>query len=44
MSRSYPYTYLRCWEGVVFFAFILDVLRMPLAQRRPTVYSQRMLG
>ena len=30
--RSDPYTYLRCWEGVVFFAFIRDA------------YSRRIVG
>jgi transposase InsO family protein len=23
--RSDPYTYLRCWEGTVFFSFVIDV-------------------
>jgi putative transposase len=23
--RSDPYSYLRCWEGVVFFSFVIDV-------------------
>jgi putative transposase len=30
--RSDPYTYIRCWEGVVFFSFVLDV------------YSRRIVG
>lgn len=30
--RSDPYTYIRCWEGVVFFSFVLDV------------YSRRLVG
>ena len=30
--RSDPYTYLRCWEGVVFFSFVIDV------------YSRRIVG
>jgi putative transposase len=28
-------SYLRCWEGLVFFAFVLDALRMALGQRQP---------
>jgi transposase InsO family protein len=30
--RSDPYTYLRCWEGLVFFSFVIDV------------YSRRIVG
>ncbi len=30
--RSDPYTYLRCWQGLVFFAFVIDA------------YSRRIVG
>jgi len=28
-------SYLRCWDGLVFFSFVLDALRMALGQRGP---------